>query len=586
MKIKKILFLFIFLILLFITNQVSYASTRKSGIDNFPDSYKPYLLEIKKKHPNWSFTALYTNLDWKTVIDAENVFGKNLVPKSYSKSWKNTKTGEYNVEVDSGWVDGSRQALEYTMDSRNFLFEERLFQFEELSYNQNSNSLNGVEKILYGTEFYNTTVEYKNSSGKNITTNKKYSELILSAGTATKVSPYHLASRIKQEVGPFLSHSSISGTVTGYLGLFNFYNIGATHSAEPMGAIINGLKYAKDANGGSVTTKEKYQIPWNTKEISITGGGKFIGSSYINVGQDTIYLQKFDVNDARSSSLFWHQYMANVLAPYSESKIIYNGYSKANLLNDSMSFVIPVYNNMPSLASDSPDISSSDFTNDNTKVYANVTNTLNIRTGPGSSYEVLTTVTKQDVLTRIKKGKQSGDLWDKVKLPNGMVGYVFQSYLMEIPEVEISSMSISLAKTTINKGESIKLNIDILPQEAKNNNLVFKSSNTKISTVNSSGKITGIGSGKTTITVSSASGSISKNITINVRVPVTKVYINSGNVVLRESQTVKLDAIVFPTDSTNQKIKWSSSNTKVAKVTSSRKSYLFKKGNCNYYSYY
>ena len=40
----------------------------------------------------------------------------------------------YNVEVDAGWVDCSREALLYTMDPRNFLNEVRVFQFEEDVY--------------------------------------------------------------------------------------------------------------------------------------------------------------------------------------------------------------------------------------------------------------------------------------------------------------------------------------------------------------------------------------------------------------------------------------------------------------------
>ena len=91
--------------------------TRNMKLSNkFPESYKPYIEELKKKYPNWEFKALYTNLDWEYVIEQENIFGKNLVPKSYSDSWKNTKPGEYNVEVDSGWVDASKAAVEFAMD--------------------------------------------------------------------------------------------------------------------------------------------------------------------------------------------------------------------------------------------------------------------------------------------------------------------------------------------------------------------------------------------------------------------------------------------------------------------------------------
>ena len=137
----------------------------KGTISNdFPDSYKPYIEELKKKHPNWKFKALYTNLDWNYVISKENVYGKNLVPKSYSDSWKNTNPGEYNVEIDSGWVDSSKQAVEYCMDPRNFLNTVRVFQFEELSYESSTNTVANIEKILYGTEFYNRIVEYKTAS--------------------------------------------------------------------------------------------------------------------------------------------------------------------------------------------------------------------------------------------------------------------------------------------------------------------------------------------------------------------------------------------------------------------------------------
>ena len=153
----------------------------KEGIENFPESYRPYLEELQKNYPNWTFTALYTNLDWNYVIQNENKFGKNLVPKSYHDRWKNTNPGEYNVEVDSGWVDCSKQAVLYTMDPRNFLNEVRIFQFEELSFNGSTNTIEGIEKILYGTEFYNQIVSYLTSSGSTVTMNKKYSDLIYNA---------------------------------------------------------------------------------------------------------------------------------------------------------------------------------------------------------------------------------------------------------------------------------------------------------------------------------------------------------------------------------------------------------------------
>ena len=578
-NIRKWISVIFFMVVLGIGNIV-YGAELKAGIENFPDSYQPYLLELQKKHPNWNFTALYTNLDWEYVIDNENQFGKNLVPKSYSDRWKNTTPGEYNVEVDAGWVDCSRSAIEYTMDPRNFLNEVRIFQFETLSYDEQTNHIEGIEKVLYGTEFYNRIVEYKTSSGSTVTMSDKYSDLILRAGRTSQVSSFHLASRIKQEVGPFLTHDSISGTVSGYEGLYNFYNIGATSSSEPMGAIRNGLQYAKDGKGASQTTKDKYLIPWNTKERAITGGGIFIGSSYINIGQDTIYLQKFHVRSTNGGELFWHQYMTNVLAPYSEAKLIYNGYANSGMLDENMSFIIPVYNNMPSSPQENLNILESDFTQDNTKVYADVSTTLNVRTGPSTSYEVITSVDSSQVMTRIAKGKQSGELWDKVQLSNGITGYVFQSYLKEVPEKQIEQINLSIDDTKIEKGKTQQLKVEILPEAAKDHVVEYSSSNPKVASVDSQGTILGIRSGKATITVKAKENNIANSIEIQVYTPVTDLQIDVEDLVIQEGDTFLIKPIVFPTDADNQNIIYTSEKEEIAKISSEGLITAVQEGSC------
>ena len=442
---------------------------------------------------------MYTNLDWNNVIQQESQFGKNLVPKTYSDNWKNTTPGQYNVEVDSGWVDSSELAVKYAMDPRNFLNEVRIFQFETLSYNSSANNINSIEKILYGTEFYQNKVSYLDNKGNMINTNETYSELILRGGQKSAVSTYHLASRIKQEVGPFLSHSSISGNVSGYEGLYNFYNIGATSSAEPMGAIKNGLQFAKDGKGASQTTKNKYLIPWNNKEKAISGGGIFIGSSYIQVGQNTVYLQKFDVNDDRGSNLFSHQYMTNVLAPYNEARSIYKGYQKNGILDLQISFIIPIFNNMPDIQYESPNINSNNYVADNTKVYCNATN-VNLRTGPSTSYEVITMLSKDAKMTRIAKSISNGERWDRVQLENGMVGYIFQTYVTEMPAYnKVTGIDLDKEELYISIGENLKINAYIEPANANNTKINFKSDDEKIATIDENGVITAQKEGETII---------------------------------------------------------------------------------------
>ena len=451
------------------------------------------------------------------------------------------------------------------MDPRNFLNEVRIFQFEALSFDEYSDNLDAVEKILYGTEFYNNKVSYLDSNGNIINMSEKYSDLILRAGRTSLVSPYHLASRIKQEVGPFLSHSSISGNVEGFKGLYNFYNIGATSSSEPMGAIKNGLRYARDGNGASEETKRKYLIPWNTKERSITGGSIFIGSSYINVGQNNIYLQKFDVIDHNGDGLFWHQYMTNVLAPYSESKSIYNGYSKSDLLDLPMNFVIPVYDNMPEIPVQSPSINQNDFLSDNSIIYCTATN-VNIRTGPSTSYEVITKVNTNDKMTRLKKGRQAGEKWDMVKLESGIIGYIYQSYVTEVPPIQIENIELSIDNTTINKGDTKKLNVKITPEEAKGLEVAYTSSNPNVVTVDNNGNIKGISSGEAVITVKAKNSNAQAQINIKVYSKVTGIVVNENDVSIQIGDSFKLKAEVEPDDADNKEISYISENTDIAIV--------------------
>ena len=85
LKTRKIFILFLFFCA-FITTilfsmRESSASEKKEGIENFPESYRPYLYELKKKYPNWNFTALYTGFDWEYVIRTRKYFWEKFSSK-------------------------------------------------------------------------------------------------------------------------------------------------------------------------------------------------------------------------------------------------------------------------------------------------------------------------------------------------------------------------------------------------------------------------------------------------------------------------------------------------------------------------
>jgi beta-N-acetylglucosaminidase/uncharacterized protein YgiM (DUF1202 family) len=334
------------------TSNQSYTEQLRSL--GFPDSYIPALVQLHGQYPKWEFKPYQTGLDWNAVIAAQSVPGKNLIPNSRSVEWKSFASGAYDWKTDvftvydgTTWVTASQEAIEYYMDPRNFLTANGIFQYELLKYQSGYQNVSGVENILKGTALCNSYYTYIDDTG--VTNTYTYGETFVKAAEYSGVSPYHLASRVKQEVvtGSTTLSGSVTGKYAGYEGYYNFYNIGASDSAGG-GAITNGLKYAKSGSTNAATNA-LYMIPWTNPYKSIVGGSSFIGGSYINRGQDTIYLQKFNVT---TTSTHYHQYMSNVEAPYAEAKKVltaYNGMSDSPII-----FSIPVYNNMPSSAASLP----------------------------------------------------------------------------------------------------------------------------------------------------------------------------------------------------------------------------------------
>lgn len=106
---------------------------------------------------------------------------------------------------------------------------------------------------------------------------------------------------------------------------------------------VCGTYVTVDATG---TIGDIYARPWTSPKKSINGGAKIIAEGYINAGQYTAYLKKFNVNPA-TGRVYNHQYMANLRAPSSEATTTYNSYVKGGLINLEKEFTIPIFNNMP-----------------------------------------------------------------------------------------------------------------------------------------------------------------------------------------------------------------------------------------------
>ncbi len=302
----------------------------------FPESYKPYLRTLHEQHPKWIFTAQKLGVNWNTALKEECVVGRNLVHSSALASWKSMEKGAYDFNggywygLDGSWVAASKEIIMYYMDPRNFLNDTYIFMFENQSYDPSYQTESGVKTILADT--------FMSGSYTCPDTKKKYtySQTFMDAAKKSGVSPYHLASRCRNEQGVNGAPQSL-GTVKGYENYFNFFDIQA-YATSTMTAAEMGCKYAKTIN-------PTYLLPWTNQYKSIVGGSIFLGTGYITKGQDTLYLQKFDMVDG-GNGLYYHQYMTCVFGQANEAISLKNAYSQ-DILNSAMEFKIPVYNNMP-----------------------------------------------------------------------------------------------------------------------------------------------------------------------------------------------------------------------------------------------
>ena len=450
---------------------------------------KEKLIELKKENPNWKFTLYYTGLDWSTVI-------YNETEALHSRSLVQSKTGKWICEICGtkvydygGWMCASKEAVSYFMDIRNYLTENYIFQFEELSYNEEVYTIDGIEKVLNGTFMYNKNIReyYNNSEFEDIT----FAEAIMEAAKTSGVSPYFLASRIRQELG-INGSNSIYGTYPEYEGYYNFYNIGANSGTDPIG---NGLKYASN------TTLGKYLLPWNDPVKAIKGGAIWIARNYIAVKQDTLYFQKFDVV-SNGTKLYDHQYMQNIFAARNEGYTTYSTYKKLNLLDNNYNFIIPLYENMPTKNSAEPGTVSTTETVEEKKV-ENVTtvketteikeekveqnvekikqnsnevveqakeeivknkeqevtkekvyisgNNVYLRKNPTTSSAKLAILKINTNVNRLEKNvaNANGLNWDKIELTNGTIGYVASKY------VSSTTVEITSKQTAVLNGNNV-----------------------------------------------------------------------------------------------------------------------------------
>ena len=530
----------------------------------FPESYRENLKALKKKHPNWTFMAVYNNLDWYDSVSHES-YEKgstayiSTVPASYSALWK--KDGVNNAaNGDSNWVIASKSAVAYAMDPRNFLSEHYIFQFEVLSWAKLSKEdLTTAMKYLLPNMYNSKT--YVNTEGKTVEMEKSYIDIIYEAGEESGVNPLSIITKIKQEVGDFKAdgtkNSSVSGTVEGYNGYYNFFNVKAT---DGVNAIVNGLKHAKEKG-------------WDTPEKSIKAGAQTLYNDYIKYGQNTLYNQKFDVTNIYKNAIYLYcwQYMTNIIDPSTQAQNIYSSYEKMGILDSQFVFYIPVYENMPQNASQLEDNLEITFKEENTEV--KVINCegsyLTFRNGISTSNHAIGKIENGTTLTRL--GVYSNG-FAKVKLQDGTIGYVSNEYLEvvknetnkednkqeeteqdkkdeenkddvtqeedkkeEQTKVNVTSISLDKDKYEIYVGDNLTYKVNVAPENATDKTYKIVSKDSNILAVDGL-KVVGKKAGSTTLTFTSNDGKAKKEVSVTVKEQEKKYEIDASKISVNDNK--------------------------------------------------
>jgi uncharacterized protein YjdB/beta-N-acetylglucosaminidase len=583
-------------------SRLEYDSADNSSV--FPDSYKAYIKNLKVLHPNWTFKAVYTGLDWTESVTQESYEVKNgisLVPDTYSSNWKKDGIDTY---VDGSFVIASKKAVAYTMDPRNYLNETGIFQFEALDFNAGTSTTSTIEKIIAGTPMATYPTQYKRIDGMATLANGlTWSQVIVDAAKnagGNGISAVFLASRMKQETSlELLNNGSINGSSTTYPCVYNFLNIGAIPNVDGSGSVTNGLKYASyptDDNNAKLYNRDG-TFGWTTPIYSIEGGAKTLWSSYIKWGQNTIYFQKFDVNNPPkdptnlslggiATGLYAFQYMTNILAPSSESIITYNAYVKSGIIKtatDDSSFIfnIPVYENMPSAISAHPDseITASTITGtdivylDDGKI--NGTDYFNIRSGAGEEFNVIGQIVElsegAENRTKFTRTQVGTNGWDKIRLANGTEGYVYQAFVYGYDYTHVTGVQLDKSTATLKVGDTTTLIATISPTNAYIKNLTWNSSNSNVATVDGNGKVTASTLGTTNITATTLDGTkvatcavtVEKTLASSISVPNTEYPLLIGNY-------LQLTPSVLPATTTDASYEISIADTTVAIVESGK----------------
>ena len=148
-------------------------------------------------------------------------------------------------------------------------------------------------------------------------------------------------------------------------------------------------------------------------------------------------------------------------------------------------------------------------------------------------------------------------------------------------EIKVTGVKLNKSETSILVGDNETLTATVLPEDATNQKVTWKSDKPEIASVDANGKVTGVKAGEATITVTTEDGGKTATCKVTVSetsVAVTGVTLNKTELILDTGGSETLTATVAPADATNQKVTWKSDKPEIATVDDNGKVTAVKAG--------
>ncbi|KRQ86506.1 Kappa-carrageenase precursor [Caloramator mitchellensis] len=370
---------------------------------------------------------------------------------------------------------------------------------------------------------------------------------------------------------------------TGHLGFYTNYTISQIDILNNLFYNINNIEYSYTiSNGNNVDVVEHY---YPIIDVSETEGNPIINVKYNSFyDEDTVF---WGINNIDASSNFWNTTDVNLI----EKRIKDN--------NDDYSIPYTI-NYLPMLEAPNPDTPSFatvtgialNYTEKTMKQGETIKLIANIEPADADEDGLIWSSDNDNVARVDGDGNVTaaniGTATISAKTVDGGFTDSCKIIVKEITRVE--DVKLNFNEKTIKLGENFQLDFDVIPSQARHWTHKWSSNNPAVAIVGLSGQVIGVGIGEAVITLTITDGENIKKASCKVKVEsngaqsnpiivreepiiikvdtkyVTALTLNEIRKITNVGDSFQLTANIYPDTAVDKRVKWNSSNTKVAVV--------------------